>query len=935
MKKTISVILVSLIALWGFSQKTIKLTDKIPFDETFKVGKLDNGLTYYIKKNKKPEQRAECWLVVNAGSMQEDADQNGLAHFCEHMAFNGTKNFPDKGVINYLQSIGMEFGPSINAWTYYNETVYTLKKVPTDNMAYVDTALYILRDWAAYVSYDDEEINKERGVIHEEWRARNSGSSRINDSINMVLYKDSKYAKHNVIGDVDIVDNVECQRLRDFYNKWYRPDLQAIVVVGDIDPEDIEKRIKATFSGIEKPSTRNPRTAQNIPDQKGTDFGLFTDKEARYIQMNLIFKDKALTPDRTFDDLRKSYIENITFSMLNERITERISNEGQPMSFGGWAHFNIMPEKSGLYLYSYPKGDKIKESLTIMIEEYMRAVQHGFHQSELENAKEVSMRYIESAIKERETEESGNYCYQLVSAFNDDEVIINPLLAKTFAEQHLKDVSLEEVNGILAKLYKNNNRVLTISAPENVTLPSEKELNGLLASVEKKSYNEYKASDIISDLLERPAKQGSIVKTEKIKALDCEKWTLSNGMEVYVKYANFKKDEYNFSFNSHGGLTKYNASDRAKVNVALNSVSNSGIGEYDQTQIDKFMDGKNLYDYMYAAYYKEAFAGISKISYLEDNFKSYYLRFVNPRIDEKGFNRYISRQETFYKNRLNDPNSVIQDTMQTLRYSAHPYGLPLRWDDFANVKYSANLIDIYKERFSNAADFKLFLVGNFNEAELKPLVEKYIASIPTTGNKEEINDVNIRYSTETLTTNIEIPMVTPKSTAIIEYHGTLEDNPYNNVLIGAMSNIFDRKFTETVREDEGGTYGVSTYGYINTIPAQEYLYTIRFNCDPERVKDLKNVVTREVNKIKAGELEDNYLEEFKKAYFKTKSEEQIDNYYWISSMENYSEYNWFNYSSETDKIVNKLTKKQFVDFVNQVLNDDSKLDITFLPKETK
>jgi zinc protease len=935
MKNLISLSLSLVFAFTAFAQDKINLSDDIPFDDSYRVGTLENGMTYYIKHNEKPEKRAEFWLVTHAGAMQEAPDQNGLAHFCEHMAFNGTKNFPDKAVLDYLQSIGMEFGPDINAWTSYNETVYTLTKVPVEDKAYIDTSMLILRDWATDVSYLDEEIKKERGVIHEEWRARNSSYSRIRDSINMKLYKGSKYAKHNVIGTLDVIDNVPEQRLRDFFNTWYRPDLQAIVAIGDVDVDETEKKIKEVFAGMEMPENPKPRVEQEIPDHDETLYAIHTDKEASNIRMQMYFKNEPLDPSLTFDKYREEVLRGLAFRMLMQRIDERIQNEGQPMSYGGWGYYNIQPEKSALSCYASPREGEILHSATLLIEEMHRALQHGFSREELDEVKEVRMRWAERSVREKDTRESRSHCYSVVQAFKEDDVIMSPETVLAFYKQYLGDISLEEVEQSIQGLMVDNNRVVTLSGPDDVELPGKEALAKVIEKTEKKTYEPYDPVKSIDDLLSETPAPGKIIKTEKIDEPKCEKWTLSNGMKIYVKFADFKKDEYAFYFFSKGGQSLYDVSQRAKIAVAKGAVSGSGLDDYDQIQLDRYMNGKKLYNFGGINLYNENIMGLSMIKYLEDNFKMYHLMFTQPRLDKKGYEKYMSGRETFYKNRLNNPNTVMRDSINAIRYGYHPWAKPLEWEDYKNVEYPGDLLKLYKERYSDAADFTVHLVGNFEKDKLKKMVETYLASIPSDGTKESFKDMKRYYVKKPVKKTIDIPMVTPKAKVQIEYHNNMDYTYENETMMRAVTNILDRRFTETVREDEGGTYGVYTNGNISFEPIEEYNYLITFTCDPERVEELKGVVYDEINKLTSADVEGHYIEEFKKAYAKKRSEDLKDNFSWVNMLSMYDENGVYPYAPKMDSLVENITKDQVVAFAKSVFTDDVKMEVVFLPEESK
>jgi len=933
MKKLTLLTIILFLSVLVFAQsKSYNLNEKLKFDPDYRVGTLDNGLKYYIKHNKKPAERAEFWLLVHAGAMQEETDQNGLAHFCEHMAFNGTKNFPDKALLDYLQSIGMEFGPSINAWTSYNETVYTLTSVPLENEAYIDSSLLVLKDWASAVSYLDEEVEKERGVIHEEWRTRNSSYSRISDIENTYIYKDSKYAKHNVIGDIDIVDNVAPQRLRDFYNTWYRPDLQAIAAIGDFDVDEIEQKIIKLFSDLEMHNNPIPRTNQEIPDHEETLITINKDKEATRINTSLYFKQDAISPDKTLEDYRNTLIRQLAFSMLNQRIDERNRNEGNPFTYGSVYFNNLMPEKSALNVYNYPKEKSALQAFKMELEELFRAVQTGFTESELEEVKASNLRSAENYAKEADTRESRWQGYDVRNAFFNEQIILNPEQYLAYKQMLFPTITLNEVNTVLAKLISENNRVITLSGPENVDLPDENALLDVLTKAESKKYEPYAPIEIIDDLMSEIPKAGKIINEAEINPLGYEIWTLTNGIKVHVKHSENEANRFKFMLKSIGGSSYYDANQRALIEMTPSVIFNSGLGEYTSLQIKRYMSGKYFYKYGYIGEYDEMLQGAGSIADIDDAFKNIHLLFAAPRIDSVGFNTTLSQKETWYKNKSNEPRQVMYDSLNCIRYNYHERAIPLTFEDYKSVNYE-DILPCYKERFGNPADFDFYFIGNFDLDSLKPLIENYLGSLETTEITEDYKDVGKRFHQNAITKTIQLPMVMPKAKVHIEFKGLERYNLKNTALIGAVSTILERRYTETIREDEGGTYGVSTYGYLNDFPQETYQYIISFECAPERVDELKAIALDEIEKLKAGNVDLKYLNDHKTAFEKKSTEDNENDFFVMFDMQQNEEHNWYYNSPDMIKTVDNLKMDEVVDFSNRIFNEDSKLEVVFLPSE--
>ncbi len=910
----------------------VSLTDSLPFDPDYRVGKLDNGLTYYIKENARPANRAELWLLVHAGSMQEEPDQNGLAHYVEHMAFNGTDHFPDKGIIDFLQGIGMEFGPDINAWTSYNETVYTLTNVPVEDPAYIDTSMNILSDWARYVSFLDEEVELERGVIREEWRSRNSSMSRIRDSINEVLYEGSKYANHNVIGDIDVINDAPPQRLRDFYQNWYRPDLQAVVIIGDVDTDMVEAKIKEYFDYMEVPEEALPRKEQHIPDHEETKYVILTDPEATSIRLQYYYKHDRRPPNRTYGDMREGLVRSLGFSMINERISERSQKEEDPMSYGFWNYGNLMPEKAELRMFASPRDGKVLQVVTLMQEEMHRALQHGFTEAELEEIKTILMRDAQRSVLEKDTRRNRRLCFSARSAFFNDMVILSPEDRYAFYQQVVDGITTQEIHEAIKPLMIPNNRVVSLSGPENADLPTAREIEERVKAAEEKTYHSYETFESIVDLLPVKPEPGKILKTEAVEEPEFEKWTLSNGMIVYVKFADFDEDEFSLQMTSYGGSSLHELEAELPLRVAIGAARESGLGEATSLQLTRYMRGKQGFAAMSSGLYTDmgyVFGG--SIRYLEDNLKWLHLAFTQPRIDRKGYNKYMARQESFYKNRHKNPRSLMSDSMRELRNDGHPRMKVNSWEDFEKMEYGPEMLELYKERFDNPGRFKLFLVGNFNREELKEQLEAYVASIPGEAEESSFRDLGIRPINTRKEKTMYIPMVTPKANVNIEFFGEIEDTHENAVLMGAVTSILRNSMRETIREDEGGTYGVRTGGSISDVPVEEYFYYVSFETDPERVDELKELVYLELDSLRNGHVKERYLEEYREAYRKGRSENLEEPRTWISMMSAYAQNQPVRYTAERDQLVESITLEQVVEFANRILNEDRMLDVVFLP----
>ena len=873
--------------LWA-QEKQYDMSAQVPVDSDVIIGKLDNGLTYYIRKNELPEDRAEFYLVVNAGAVLEDEDQNGLAHFCEHMAFNGTKHFEKHDLIHYLQSIGMKFGPEINAFTSHDVTNYMLRKVPTDVPENIDTSLLILFDWASNVLFEDEEIDKERGVIHEEWRTRRSAQFRMQTKTNEVLFQGSKYAKHDVIGDIEIIDHGPYETLKRFYRDWYRPDLEAVIAVGDFDVNVIEQKITDLFSQIPKRDNPKERKIFEVPDHDETLVAIETDPEARYVLLQLHYKHNPVK-DKNMEYYRQGIIHELYNNMLNNRLQELLQEEDPPFIYAYSGYSNLIRSKDTYMTLAVAKNDGIKRTLETMLTENERVKRYGFLETELERAKKEMLSQAEKQYNERDKQKSSQYVWLYFSHFLEEEPIPGIEFNYEFVKNILPGITLEEINALAPRWITGKNRVVVITAPEreDVIIPFKDEVIDIVAAVDQEEIEPY--VDKVSDkplLAEKPV-PGKIVSKKKNKELDTEEWILSNGIRVVLKTTDFKDDEILMRAYSYGGSSLYSIDDLVSADFTSSVVNESGVGEFDKIQLRKLLAGKIVSVRPYVNSMDEGFTGSSSKKDFETLLQLVYLYYTDPPSDEKAFNAFMTRMKGFYENRANDPAAAFQDTITVTMAEYHPRVRPMTVELMDEASYN-RVSFIFKDRFGDPAGFNFYFVGNLDTDSVEPLITTYLGGLPKIIRNESWKDNDVRPPKGEIDKTVIKDMEVPKGTIVINYTGEYDyDNYQDRVNLSGLCDILDIRYTESIREEQGGTYGVSVYPIQNKYPYERYGVIIRFNCDPENVDKLKTIAYEEIEKIKKEGPLLKDLNNVKENKLKSRKENLKENWFWISTLRNY------------------------------------------------
>lgn len=905
----------------------------MPVDPKVKIGRLSNGLTYYIRQNKKPEQRVELRLVVNTGSVLEDEDQQGLAHFMEHMNFNGTKRFPKNELVSYLQSIGVEFGADLNAYTSFDETVYMLP-VPTDKPGLVDKGLQILEDWAHNALLDSLEIEKERGVVIEEWRLSRGADERMMKQTLPVQYQGSKYAERLPIGKIESLRNFSHAALKRFYTDWYRPDLQAIIIVGDIDVNDMEQKVKETFGDIPAATAPRKRETFPVPDHTEVLTVVAKDKETAFPSVEVLFKKDPL-PETTIGDYVRYMNEMLFTGMLNNRFRE-VTLKPNPPFVGAGSYYgeSYARTKDAYQLFANTSDTGMARSLYALMEENRRVLLYGFTPSEFELQKKQIQSFYDRIFNEREKEESYKYADEYAGNFLVNEPIPGIEWEYDFVKQHLSSVTLQDVNNLAAQWITKNNMVVTLNAPEKegVKIPSAAEVSSVLSAVDIAAIEPYKEKVLATSLIDPgKLKSGKIISSKTDEELGTTTIKLANGATVVLKPTNFKNDEILFRAFSKGGHSLVKDADYYSAINAANIVVQSGVGNFSAIDLGNMLKGKNTSLTPTIGTYSEGMSGNTIPKETETLLQLIHLYFTAPKKDAAAFESFKTRQKQLYANIAANPQIYFSGEFQKIMTQNHPRAGALpKPTDFDKINLDRS-IQIYKERFSNAGDFTFLFTGSFDEDSIKPLLEKYIGSLPAIAKKESYRDLGIRPpkgKVDKVITKGEDPksLVNLVFTVPAVYNN---NEAYALLSLGELMNI---KLVEQLREEKGGVYGVSAYGGMNRIPYSSSTFNISFPCAPENADTLTAAALDELRKIIKTGVSAEDLEKIKEQQ-KRKLEVDIkQNIFWSNNL-----FDAYIYGTKPSDILNKqkmienLSSKIIQDAAKKYINLNSYIRATLKP----
>ena len=855
----------------------------LPMDPQVTVGTLPNGLRYYIRANEKPEKRAELRLVVNAGSVLEDDDQRGLAHFVEHMAFNGTRHFEKQKLVDYVESIGMQFGPHVNAGTGFDETLYMLR-VPTDSAAVMATAFQILEDWAHGQTFDPTEVDKERGVVIEEWRLGRGAGARIADQQLPVLFKSSRYAERLPIGTRSSLESFRPEALARFYRDWYRPDLMAVVAVGDFDVGEIERRIRTHFGRIPRPASARPRTVFPVPDHDSTLIAVATDREETSSVVSVLYKHPA-REQASLAAYRLRLVERLYNGMLNRRLGELVQTQADPPFVGAFSGRGSFVRSKEIYsLGAVVKDGGIERGLEALLTEAERVDEHGFTQSELDRQKQDVMRGMERAYAERDKTESDAYADEYVRAFLEGEPAPGIAYEYELYRRLLPGITLEEINRVGRDWITDRNRVILVSAPEKegLRVPGERELLAVFDAVGRKQIAAYDDAVTDAPLLATVPAPAPIVSERAIPEVGVTELRLANGVRVVLKPTDFKADQVLMSAWSPGGSSLAPDSLFITSLVADEVVIAGGVGAFSSVALRKALAGKAVNVGPQIGDLEEGFSGLASPRDLETLFQLVYLYFTAPRLDSTAVASLTSRLRSQLENRDASPDAAFVDTLTVTLAQYHPRARPFTAERVAEIDMGRSLA-FYKDRFADASDFTFYFVGSFTVDGIRPHVQRYLGALPATKRAERWRDVGITPPRGVIEKTVRRG-VEPKARTHLVFTGPFEFTRENRYALTSMAEVLRIKLREQLREEQGGTYGVSVSAGARRDPRPQYEISISFGAAPERLEELTRIVFQQIDSLKASGATTQDLDKVKETQRRGRETSLKENDYWLSQL---------------------------------------------------
>jgi len=922
MKKLFVLMMACFCAVFAFAQKgDLNLNDPIKADPNVTIGKLENGMTYYIRKNTYPKNRVEFRLAVNAGSNQENDNQQGLAHFTEHMAFNGIEGFPSNSVVDHLRSKGVVFGADLNAYTSFDETVYMIP-MPTDDPGNIDLGLKILRGWAAGLLYDNKEIDEERGVIIEEYRLGLGADDRMRKEYWPVLMKDSRYADRMPIGKLDILQTFDYQVIKDFYHDWYRPDLQAVIVVGDIDVKEVETKIKTMFGNI--PAKLNPRKKETygIGANQEPLVAVCTDKEATGNSVMLIRKHKH-APMKTIGDFRQQLCIDLYNTMYDARFEEMTQDPKCPFLYASAGYGDFIGNTDAYAAQASAKENRIPEALRVLMQEDYRVLKYGFLQTELDRAKEELLERYDKAAKEADKTESARFASQYINNFLRQDPIPGAKRENNYAKKLIEGISLEEINALAKNWVTEDNMVAIVTAPEKegVTVPNKEEILNILQDKSLANVQPYVDTYKDQEILEKESLQpGKITSVEKIEAVGAEKWTLSNGITIYLKKTDYKNDEILFSASSKGGKTLYPVKDLASADFAADIIDRGGIAGIDYNSLMKKMKGKNVGVSPEVGLLTESFSGSSSPKDLEFFFQYLNAFFTNPRIDPNAYELVMQETKEQIKMLSAQPMYKYLGQLIDAAMSHDPYrksALTMDEEYLSQVNFD-RAVEIYKERFANPADFTFFFVGNYDEKEMKEYVELYLGSMKTNSKKENYNVSVLKPHPEKASTQTVYAGSEEQGYMGMYITNPIEWSYKNSIIADMIGEALDIQFVRIVREKMGDVYSPMVQMGASKLPNPELTLLILLGCDPVKTDKLADASLKILNDFKKKGPDNKTMALVKKQMLSTRAKNIQTNRFWLSYISGKIINNEpMTNPSEYDDMVNSITKKDMIEFMKK------------------
>lgn len=916
---------------------------KIDNDNTIRKGILPNGMTYYIRHNAQTKGVADFYIAQKVGSILEEKRQRGLAHFLEHMAFNGTKHFPGNtlqpGIVAWCESVGIKFGANLNAYTSVDQTVYNISAAPVTREGVIDSCLLILNDWSHELLLTDKEIDKERGVIEEEWRTRRSGMAmqRLSEQAMPVIYARTKYSDCMPIGNIDIVRTFPYNDLRDYYSKWYRPDLQAIIVVGDINEDKIEEKIKKLFAKIPLPQNPAHRIYYPIGNNEKMILYTATDKEQPTVNFTLYMK-RDVTPKQernTIQNYADDYKTNILRMAINDRLEELSRTKNAPFISASVrsGNFFLASTKDAFELSGVLKEGKALEAIQLLVGEVERARANGITIDELKRGKAEMLSYAENDYNDRSNRRNGEFVEQCVQNFLEETPIIEPEKELEMVRKLDKTVTIDDVNALAKTIITNQNQVVTMFGPDKNTfkMPTNSSIENAILKAQKQHYTPYKTQNTLTErLITKLPKPGSI-KSERTYKYGYTEFTLSNGLKVYVRPTNFEPDEVNLKLFSLGGKNIYPDSEMPNLTYLMAGATIGGVAQYNDLTLEKMLAGKTATVTPFIDNDTRGMAGTSNVKDTKTLLELVYLYFTQPRKDPQAFKNLMEQQQEFLTNAHVNPMLAYNDTLHKVAYATNRMA-SMDKEQLKRVNYN-RIMHIYKELFANAANFKLILTGNININKLRPLLCQYIATLPSNNTKETIGTYEPKLVDGKKTYIFHKKQTTPTAITTIVIKGKMEYNNRNELLMDAIGQLLRIVYTEKVREDKGGTYSVQASGNLQHHPNDEALLRIAFQTDPQKYNSLIPIVYKELEKMATEGPSQQDLDKVKAYELKVYNQVLRMNNYWEYVL--YTDlYNGIDVDTDFRYIVENMTCGDIRTTLRNLLNQNNCIEVTMTQPTT-
>ena len=900
---------------------------QLVMDSAIKQGKLDNEMSYFIRENGEPKNRIQLRLVVKAGSNMEDDDQKGVAHFVEHMCFNGTEHFKKSAIVDYFETIGMQFGPEVNAYTNFEQTVYMLE-IPADNPEILKTSLMVLHDWASAVSFNSEEIEKERGVIVEEWRLRTQGiQGRASDKEVELLLKDSRFAERVPIGSMDVVKNISRERIVDFYKKWYKPENMTVVAVGDIKASVLENAIKEVMGTIPASDKKSKLPVYKVPFQTQKVIDIMRDKELTIIESYIFQQKRETEPVTTVDQLREEYALSFASDVFNQRCQEITNSADAPWLGAGMGKIGLTNNNQGYLMQFFPKTGRFNEAFKLLLDEYERFMNHGITESELTRLKQGYLQSIQQSYANKDKHASSGYADNIVNHILTGRIYISEEDNLKIASEIVNKITTEDILEVAKKSFDNRGTIMFLLAPESLEIPSEKEIMDIWKNYESEAAKEAYVDDVGDNMLmTKPAAKAKITGKKALKELGGTQYTFDNGVKIITKKTDFQKDSIAIYGGSKGGVFQLKEEEVPSANVAVEYAYLSGFNGKSYSQIVKILTSKNMSLNFGIGSTEEYFNGSANKDSIEEVLQMINLAFDKPQFTEEGWATLIGQYAQVAETYGARPTQVFSDKINEVIYGKNLYYHPLNKDWVA--KLNPEIAErVYKERFSNPADFTFVFAGDFNEKELIDLCAYYLGTLKTNKNFDETRYAYFPFPSTSKTLTVK-KGIDESGTVFIGFGGELpesddiEKNFKENIIINQLVSLLDIRLREVIREDMSGSYGVSCSGYIDGWPERYYKVYVEFGCEPVREEELSATVIETIKEIQSGNISEELLTKLKETYTRNVETSLRNNYWWLNrfAAEILFTYEPLWYTKNTTKPVDWITKEALVDAANKYLN---------------